>query len=89
MSVHVLVNLLNELWKKIKYEAMPSILSIFPNEFDKYNNIGARMQDSAYHMTLKSYFISKSGTKVTISPLENALFYVIKSCIKNDNLLAD
>ena len=32
---------------------MPSILTISPNEFDKFDNTGARMQDSIYHMTLK------------------------------------
>ena len=59
MSVHVLLNLLNELGKKIRYEAIPSILSGFPNELNKFNNTGALMQDSIYHMTLKSHFISK------------------------------
>ena len=32
---------------------LPSILSLFPNEFNKFNNTGARMLDSFYHMTLK------------------------------------
>ena len=57
MSAHVLLNLLNELGKKIRYGAVPSILSVFPNEFNKFNNTGARMQDSIYHMTLKFHFI--------------------------------
>ena len=57
MSAHVLLNFINELGKKIRYEAMPSILSVFPNVFNKFNNTGARMQDSIYHMTLKSHFI--------------------------------
>ena len=56
MSAHVLLNLLNELGKKIRCEAVPSILSVFPNKFNKFNNTGARMQDSIYHMTLKSHF---------------------------------
>ena len=30
MSAHVLSNLLNELGKKIRCEALPSILSVFP-----------------------------------------------------------
>ena len=59
MSAHVLLNLLNELGKKIRCEALPSILSVFPNEFNKFNNTGARMQDSICHMTLDSHFISK------------------------------
>ena len=36
-----------------------SILSISPNEFNKFNNTGAQMQDSIYHMTLKSHLISQ------------------------------
>ena len=49
---HVLLNLLNKLGKKIICKALPSILSVFPNEFNKFNNTGAQMQDSIYHMTL-------------------------------------
>ena len=63
MSVHVLLNLLNRLGKKIRCEALPGILSVFHNEFNKFNNTGARMQDSIYHMTLKSHFISKLALK--------------------------
>ena len=40
-----------------------NILSVFPNEFNKFNNTGARMQDSIYHMTLKLHFISKFALK--------------------------
>ena len=35
MSAHVLLNLLNKLWKKIKCETLPCILSVFPSEFNK------------------------------------------------------
>ena len=52
MSANVLLNLFNELRKKIRCKAVPSILSVFPDEFKKFNNTGARMQDSIYHMTL-------------------------------------
>ena len=52
MSAHILLNLLNELGQKISCQALPSILSVFPNEFNKFNNTGVRMQDSVYHMTL-------------------------------------
>ena len=45
MSAHVLLNSLNELGKKIRCEPLPSI-SVFPNEFNKFNNTGARMQAS-------------------------------------------
>ena len=40
MSAHVLLNL-------------PRILSLFRNEFYKFNTTGARMLDSIYHMALK------------------------------------
>ena len=33
---------------------LPSILSLFRNEFNKFNNAGARMLDSIYHMALKA-----------------------------------
>ena len=52
MSVHVLFNLLNDLGKKDKIRGLPSILSLFRNEFNKFNNTIARMLDSVYHMTL-------------------------------------
>ena len=34
-------------------KGLPSILSLFRNEFNKFNNTGAQMLDSIYHMTLK------------------------------------
>ena len=34
-------------------QGLPSILSLFRKEFDKFNNTGAQMLDSIYHMTLK------------------------------------
>ena len=55
MSAPVLLNLLNELGKIDKMRGLPSILSLFRNEFDKFNNTGARMLDSIYHMTLKLF----------------------------------
>ena len=62
MSAHVLLNLLNELGKRDKMRGLPSILSLFRNEFNKFNNTRARMLDSIYHMTntLKSYFWRKN-----------------------------
>ena len=36
MSAHVLFNLLNELKKRDKMRGLPSILSPFRNEFDKF-----------------------------------------------------
>ena len=61
MSAYVLLNLLNELGKRDKMRGLPSILSLFRNEFNKLNNTRARMSDSIYHMTntLKSHFWRK------------------------------
>ena len=63
MSAYVLLNLLNELGKTIRCEAVPSILAVFLNEFNKFNKTGARMQDSIYHMALHSHFIRKFALK--------------------------
>ena len=35
---------------------MSSILSLFHNEFNKFNNTRARTMDSFYHMTLKLFW---------------------------------
>ena len=61
MSPHVLLNLLYELGKRDKMRGLPSILSLFRNEFNEFNNTRARMLDSIYHMTntLKSDFQRK------------------------------
>ena len=54
MSAHVLLNLSNnELGKIDKMRGLPSILSLFRNEFNKFNKTRARMLDSIYHMTLR------------------------------------
>ena len=62
MSAHVLLNLLNELGKRDKMGGVSSFLSLFRNEFNKFNNTRARMLDSIYHMTntLKSDFWHKN-----------------------------
>ena len=62
MSAHVLLHLLNELRKRDKMLGKPRILSLFRNEFNKFNNTRARMLDSIYHMTntLKSHFWRKN-----------------------------
>ena len=75
MSAHVLLNLLNELGKRDKIGGLPSILYLFRNEFNKFNNTGARMLDSIYHMTLgfaicvtlKASFHNVSRSSVTIN----------------------
>ena len=53
MGAHVLLNLLNELRKRDKMQGLPRILSLFRNEFNKFNKTRARMLDSIYHMTLQ------------------------------------
>ena len=42
-SAHVLLNLLNELRKSYQMPGLPSILSLFHNKFDKFNNTGAHL----------------------------------------------
>ena len=65
MSAHVLLNLLNKLGKRDKMEGLPSILSLFRKEFNKFNNTRARMLDSIIllydiKITLKSHFCRKN-----------------------------
>ena len=52
MSAHFLLNLLNEFRKSDKMRGLPSILSLFRNEFNKFNTTRAQMLDSIHHMTL-------------------------------------
>ena len=49
MSANALLSLLNELVKKDKMRGLPSILSLFPNSFNKFNSTRAQMLDSIYH----------------------------------------
>ena len=55
MSAQFLLNLLNELRKRDKMRGLPNILSLFRNKLNKFNNTGAGMLDSIYHMTLKLF----------------------------------
>ena len=64
MNAHVLLNLLNELGKRDKMRGLRSILSLFHNEFNKFNNTGAQMLDSIYHMTLKLLWNLISAVKL-------------------------
>ena len=63
MSANVSMNLLTSWGKKIRCEALPSILSVSPNEFNKFNNTGTRMQDSVYHMTQKLHLLANFALK--------------------------
>ena len=53
MSARVLLNLFNESGKRDKLRGLPSILSLFRNEFNKFNTTRARMLDYIYSMTLR------------------------------------
>ena len=53
MSTYVLLNLLNKLGKCDKMQGLQSILSLFREEFNKFNNTATRMLDSIYHMPIK------------------------------------
>ena len=53
MRVPVLLNLLNKLGKRDQMRGLSIILSLFRNELSKFNNTGARMLDSIYHMPLR------------------------------------
>ena len=48
MSAHVLLNLLNKLRKRDEMRSLPSILSLFRNEFNKLNNTRAKKLDSIF-----------------------------------------
>ena len=43
MSAHVLLILFHELRKRDKMRGLPRILSLFSNEFNKFNSTRARM----------------------------------------------
>ena len=70
MSAHDILNLLNELRKRDKMRGLPSILSLFGNEFDKFNNTRALMLDSILsydiRITLKSHFWRKNVIIVSL-----------------------
>ena len=59
---------------------LPSILSLFCNEFNKFNNTGARMLDSIYHMTLKLLENCIFGVKMSRFSLilHNVIMDIIK-----------
>ena len=63
MSTRVLLHLLNELGKRDKMRGLPSILSLFRNEFNTFYNTRARMLDSIYHVTLRLLWNLISGVK--------------------------
>ena len=54
MSARVLLNVFNELGKRDKMRGLSSILSLFRNEFNKFNNTGAGILDSIITLQLLS-----------------------------------
>ena len=54
MSAHVLLNLLNKLRKRDKMRGLSSILFLFCNKFNEFNNSREPMLDFIYHMTFRS-----------------------------------
>ena len=59
MSAHVLLNLLKELGEKIRCEALPSIFSVFPIEFNKFNNARFCLSyDTKIYIVLPLYMIN-------------------------------
>ena len=51
-----IIEFIKRVGENISCEALPSMWSVFLNEFNKFNNTGARMQDSVYHMALQVFF---------------------------------
>ena len=54
MSAHVLLNLLNGVGKRDKMRGLPSILSLFPNEFNKFNN--TMSTNVRFYLSYDKYF---------------------------------
>ena len=52
MNAHALLNLLNELRKRDKMRGLSSVLSLFRNMVDKFNDTG---HECWIHMTLKLF----------------------------------
>ena len=73
MRAHVLLNLLNERGKRDKMRGLSSILSLFRNEFNKFNNTRAQMlavlqgclQFVTDHTHLLFFYLSY-GIKITL-----------------------
>ena len=70
MSAHVLLNLFNKLGKIDQMRGLPSTLSLFRSELNKFNNTRAWMLDSILSydikITLKSHFCRKNIIILTL-----------------------
>ena len=47
------IEFIKRMGKRVEMRGLPSILSLYSNEFNKFNNTRARMLDSVYHVTLR------------------------------------
>ena len=57
MSVHVLLNVLNEFGKGDKVRSLLSILSLLKRlKFNKFNKTGAHILDYVYYLIIKLHF---------------------------------
>ena len=64
MGAYVLLNLLKELRKRYKMRGLLSILFLFRRDFIQFNNTGARMLDSSYHMKFKITTFRRENVKI-------------------------
>ena len=60
-------------------QGMPSILSVFRNEFNKFNNTGTQIFDSIYYETLKYL---KCAFLVQVYKSENSLTLTVAMVTK-------
>ena len=74
----------NEFWKSEKMRCLPNIVSLFRNEFIKFNNKGARTLDNIYHMTVKSLCLKTSECRPIYTTLLWASFPNVTVSLKID-----
>ena len=77
MSAHVLLYLLNELGKRDEMRGLSGILSLFRNEFNKFNNTRARMLDSIYHMSLGILWNLISAVKMYVHNVMDVITFPV------------
>ena len=65
MSAHVFLILLDKLGRRAKMQGLPSILSLFSNQFNNFNNTRAQMSDSIYYMGLDARRTVFGGLRTT------------------------
>ena len=75
MSAHVLFNLLNRFGKRDKMRGLSSILSLFPNEFNKFNNTRARILDYIYHIATAAAVSCGVGRSFLVQPFSVGIMF--------------